>query len=241
LRIAVSTESLFGESLDPLCVEAVEQAAGLCAELGHEVEPATPPVDQSRLTWAFNVIVAVGTAGAIELAGRLAGRRPTLDQFELLTWVLGQVGREVRAVDFDAAIGAARQAGRQLGQFFERYDLLCNATLGRPPWKLGVPQYSGAERAALRLLRRVPLKPLLRTIPSRSGVHWEATPNTMLFNLTGQPAMSVRLHWSRSGLPIGVQFVGRFGDEATLFRLAAQLEAARPWRDRRPPLVSADG
>ena len=235
----MSKESLFGEKVHPDCLEAVEETARLCAELGHTVEEATPAFDQTELIRAFFVIVAVGTASAIEDAARLVGRSPTPDQFELIAWTLGLIGRKRSAADLDAAIAATRQAGRRLGRFFEHYDVLCNATLAMPPLEIGALQPTDVQRAMLRLALWLPLGPLLPALFERSGAEWlEPAPNTMLFNMTGQPAMSVPLHWNPAGLPIGVQFVGRFGDEATLFRLASQLEVAKPWAGRRPPLLA---
>lgn len=124
-----------------------------------------------------------------------------------------------------------------MGAFFERYDVLVTPTLAHPPARVGELALKPAERIGLSVLRRAPVRAvLLAALRDLAAKSLEKTPNTMLFNMTGQPAMSVPLAWGEGGLPVGVQFVGRFGAEATLFRLAGQLEAAQPWASRRPAL-----
>jgi amidase len=126
-----------------------------------------------------------------------------------------------------------------MAAFHEKYDLFLDSTLAYPPVRIGELAPKPAELAAMAVLRKLPLKPVfLKLLDELAANALERTPNTQLFNQTGQPAMSVPLYWNAAELPIGVQFAGRFGDEATLFRLAAQLEQARPWAGR-TPLVSA--
>jgi amidase len=146
----------------------------------------------------------------------LRGRRPAPDEFEALTWALAEQGRAVGAANYLLTVTFLQGIARQVAQFFVKYDVWLTPTLAEPPLPLGSfeaqpgnPLY-GMERAAAFV------------------------PFTPICNVTGQPAMSVPLFWNAAGLPVGTHFVGRFGDEATLFRLAAQLEAARPWAGRRP-------
>ena len=145
-------------------------------------------------------------------------KSPTQDQFEPTTWLLYEMGRQHSASDYLGAIEAVQSMARDIGRFLVSYDVWLTPTLSEPPVPLGTFDYT-------------PENPWQGQI--REG---NFTPFTLICNLTGQPAMSVPLFWNAEGLPVGTQFIGRFGDEATLFRLAAQLEAARPWAGRRPPV-----
>ncbi len=236
LRIAFSTRNLFGETTHPECKAAVEDAAALCAGLGHAVEEALPDFDRHFLVRAYLAIIAGSTAQAIAEFAGAGGRRPRADDFEPLTRALGLIGANMSAGELTAALEACRLAGRSCGEFFATYDLLLTPTLAHPPVEIGFFDVKPGQAVQIRILRALPLRPLLdKALDELSASAFEVTGNTMLFNLTGQPAMSVPLYWSERGLPIGLQFAARFGDEATLFRLAAQLEQARPWAQRRPP------
>ena len=179
----------------------------------------------------------------MRVTGEKAGKTPRPDDFEPATWTLKLIGDAVGAGEYVYLSEAAYAAARALAAgFFTRYDVLLTATAARPPVRIGELALKRGELLQLELLRRAPLKKLLLfALETMSESSLAATPNTMLWNLTGQPAMSVPLVWNADGLPIGTQFVGRFGDEATLFRLAGQLEAARPWADRRPRLLARTG
>jgi amidase len=140
-------------------------------------------------------------------------------------------------VELEQARIAVGEASRAMGALMTKYTLILTPTLAYPPPRIGEHNLKPVERAGLAFLRRCGTKKLLRRVLLRlSGEMLEKTSNTMLFNMTGQPAMSVPLWWNGDNLPIGVQFAARFGDEATLFRLASQLEQARPWFDRVPVL-----
>ncbi|MFH1177720.1 MAG: amidase, partial [Acidobacteriota bacterium] len=236
LRIAFTADSLFGETTHPDCRAALEDAVTLVAGLGHKVEEARPPFDKARLRRAYLAVVAVNTARAIDQAGEVTGVRPTPASFEPETWLLGLIGRKMPASDYQAAIETLHLATRKLAAFFETYDLLMTPALAHPPLAIGALAPKPAQKVAMRVLRALPIRALLDTALERLAAEaFEATANTMLFNQTGQPAMSVPLFWSQSGLPIGTQLVARYGEEGTLLRLAAQLEHARPWFDRHPP------
>src|SRR5207249_3919229 len=153
------------------------------------------------------------------------------------TWLLHLVARSQSSNALIHAWDEMRRSGRRLAAFFEKYDVLLLPTLTLPPWPIGAYNPTPFEARGMQVLRHAPVRPaLLMAYKQLTTKGRELVSNTPLFNMTGQPAMSVPLHWNAAGLPIGSQFVGRFGDEATLFRLAGQLEAARPWRDRVPPL-----
>lgn len=238
LRIAFTDKALFGDTTDPDCVAALRDAVSLAEELGHEVVEACPDYDQEALVRAYLITVSVGTACAVRATGEKMGVKPRFQDFEPATWMLKVVGDKIPASEYEWQRQTLQAAGRGIAGFFERYDVLLTPTAARPPVRIGEFALSRAERAQIEVLRRMPLGPLmelvLKELPKGPLA---ATPNTMLFNMTGQPAMSTPLYWNSAGLPIGTQWVGRFGDEATLFRLAAQLESARSWSSRKPALL----
>ncbi|HEY8394868.1 MAG TPA: amidase [Thermaerobacter sp.] len=219
LRIAFTTEPPTGAPVHPDCVRAVEETARLCEELGHHVEEAAPQVDVEQLLPVFTVIWTAGCTAAVNAMARVTGREPGPDDLEPLTRALYEMGKEQTAPAYLEAVWAMQRVARDVARFFLSYDVLLTPTLAEPPLPLGT-------------LAPPPDEPL--TAFFRAAAF---TPFTPLANLTGQPAMSVPLYWNGQNLPIGVMFTGRFGDEATLFRLAAQLEEARPWADRWPDLV----
>ena len=160
---------------------------------------------------------------------------------EALTWTLGLLGRTFSAGYFVKQMRQWGTAARVMGRFHETYDLYLTPTVAYPPVRIGELQPKPAERALLTVVNTLGLGKLLQLsgITDKLAVkNLSKTPFTQLANFTGQPAMSVPLHWTEEGLPCGVHFMARFGDEATLFRLAAQLEEVKPWFDRRPPVVA---
>jgi amidase len=238
LRIAFTATPFLGHAVHDECVKGLRATVRLLQELGHEVSEAAPPIDGEAFAVAFLTIVAAEARADIECAAREAGRaRISQSDFDTSTYALGLLGRGLAA---DAYAGAARllqRAAREVGRFFTRYDVLLTPTLAQPPVPVGSLQPPAGERAVLGLVGRLNASWLLRALGVLKPVAKKAfdfTPYTPVFNVTGQPAMSVPLHWSDAGLPIGMHFVGRFADEATLFRLAGQLEHARPWRNRVP-------
>jgi amidase len=238
LRIALCTRSLLGNVVHPDCVAAARDAAALCASLGHSIEDDAPPLDKHEVTRAWLTLVAAETAAEIALAARHLGKEPRPADFEPGTWMLAQAGRSYRADELALAVHLVRRVGRDVARWFERYDLFLTPTLGGPPLPIGALQPKPMELAALAALRAVPSSTAIRKLLDRfADQGFDFAAFTPLANLTGQPAMSVPLSWSADGLPIGAHFVARYGDEATLFRLAAQLEAARPFTARRPELA----
>ncbi len=239
LRVAFSRGSLYGKAIHPDCEAAVADAAKLCAELGHEVVEASPPFNRDEMVRAYFVQVAAGVAMGIEWAAQMAGKPARPSGFEPPTWLLGQIGRKLSALDLEKSRAACQRLGRSLATFFDRHDVFLCATLADLPVRVGELALKPAERFLLGFLRAVPAKFLLDKVLAELGAkNLERTPNTMMFNQTGQPAMNVPIFFNGPGLPVGVQFAGRFGDEGTLFRLAAQLESARPWADRRPKICA---
>ncbi len=221
LRIAFATEAATGVPVAADCVTAVRDAAALCADLGHEVVEAAPRVDGDLLTQAFILVWSAGCAEMVEGMARVTGRAATPEQFEPLTWALYEMGRQHSAPAYLLAMHGLQRVARDIARFLVAYDVWLTPTLAEPPVPLGAFDAS-PDNPAQGLFRAAAFVPF-----------------TPICNVTGQPAMSVPLYWTADGLPVGTHFVGRFGDEATLFRLAAQLETARPWAHRRPPMSAA--
>jgi amidase len=218
LRIAFTTATLAGVEVHADCISAVRDAASLCADLGHEVVETAPQINEELVTQSFMTLWSAGCAWTIDGLGLVTGQTPTQDKFEPLTWALYEMGRQQSASSYLLSLTLLQRVARDIARFFLKYDVMLTPTLGEPPVPLGT--FDSPPENPLQGLRRA-----------------EAfVPFTPICNVTGQPAMSVPLYWNAQGLPVGVHFVGRFGDEATLFRLAAQLEAARPWASRRPPV-----
>jgi len=238
LKIAFTTASLFGKSVHPDCVAAVEDAVTLLQDLGHEVSEAKPEYDKEALIRAYFIVVSAGTAAFVAKAAKVTRRRVRRQEFEPVTWFLAQLGRTLSALELEQARATMHQAGRSLAPFFERYDLLLTSTLAYPPVKVGELALTPVQRLGLALMRAVPARKLLvAALDALAPPAFEPMPNTQLFNQTGQPAVSVPLYWNAAGLPIGVQLVARFGGEAMLLRIGAQLETARPWTTRRPQVI----
>ena len=214
LKIALMTKTFSRGSVHADCVAAVRQAAELCEQLGHEVVEAAPPLDTKKISHVFYTLWSAGCAATLK------SLNPSPESVEPLTWALYELGCNVDAPDYLNAVQGAQSIARQMARWFFDYDVLLTPTLAEPPVALGTFDPPPDE----------PLQAF-----QRAG---SFAPFTAIFNITGQPAMSVPLSWNRAGLPIGVHLVGRFGDEATLFRLASQLEKARPWAERRP-MISA--
>ena len=220
LRIGFSVESPLGDAIDPECERAVRDAAALCESLGHVVEEARPDCNAEELWTKFTTQLSGGAAWAIADWERRTGRRAGPQHFEPFVWAFAERGRALGAHDYLLAVQDMQRAVRDLCAYFGRYDLWLTSTLGQPPVELGTLVYRGGDPFELR--RRCA----------------RFSPYTWLSNASGQPAISLPLHWSTSGLPVGVHFVARWGEEATLIRLAGQLERARPWADRRPGICA---
>jgi amidase len=218
LRIAVMAASPTGSDVHPDCVEAARSAAALCESLGHRVEESALDVDGEAFTGHFVNAWAAGNAWALGDWEHRLGRAATEDDVEPLTWALVQLGRSLHAGQYLAAVQGLQQITRQIAAAFEQFDVLLTPTLGEPPAPLGT-------------FDSPPDQPLAGLFRSAAYV-----PFTPPFNVTGQPGISLPLHWNDAGLPIGVQFVSRLGDEETLLSLAGQLEQAAPWAARRPPV-----
>ncbi|MDE2364801.1 MAG: amidase [Hyphomicrobiales bacterium] len=214
LRIAFTDKAPSGAAIDPEIAAAVRDVAKLLEKLGHHVEERAPklPVSPGDI---MAKITGANTALSVKLAEAQFGRQMTADDFEHLTLASAVNARKTSAVDYVEAQVSAFMISRALAEFFVDVDVFLSPTLCLPPLKLGVLDTMG-------------------DLKNISPVLAEYMPGTAMFNMSGQPAMSVPLAWNKAGLPLGMMFAAKFGDEATLFRLAAQLEQERPWKDRKP-------
>jgi amidase/6-aminohexanoate-cyclic-dimer hydrolase len=217
LRIAWQTRSFNGAPVHTDCAGAAEEAAKLCVELGHTVEEACLEVDVEAVRQAAGTIISANLRAVLEDRARALGRELLPADVEPFTWKMAESVRDTDAAEYARAVRVIHATGRRVARFFEDWDVILSPTLATPPPRLGVLSLSNPDT-----------KELVIALAGMTGF-------TQLMNVAGHPAMSVPLHWSGEGLPIGTQFAGRYGDEATLFRLAAQLEEARPWAERRPP------
>ena len=223
-RIGVMTDPpVPGLDAHPECVAAVEGARKLLDGLGHTVEDAAPLDEQLAETLdiedSFLTKWAAGQAATLDQLAMIVGREVTADDVEPLTWVLAEIGRDRTAGQFLTDHGKQQLVARGIAGWFEGgYDLLVTPTMAEPPVPLGTFDQRSGE----------PLEAFRRAVPSGAF--------TAVFNATGQPAISLPLHWTEDGLPVGVQFVAPFGREDVLIDVAAQLEGAAPWIDRRPPV-----
>lgn len=218
LRIGYTAEPVTDVEVHPDCVSAVLDAARLCADLGHDVTEARVNLPGELMMHSFTEVWSALAAWSVDSTAFATGQAPGPEQFEPLTWALAERARQQSSSTYLMAVNALQRVSRQVARLFLDCDVLLTPTLAQPPLPLGS-------------FDSPPDNPWQALV--RAG---EFVPFTPLCNITGQPAMSVPLYWSKEGLPIGSHFVGRFSEEATLFRLAAQLEATRPWAGRRPPV-----
>jgi amidase len=239
LRIGVSRRSFLGEPLHPDCLAAVDEAADLLASLGHRIVEHDLPIDDVAVARAYLTVVAAAVAADVRATKAKTGREPRPGMFERPTWFLKQVGEALSARELYEAHEVAGATARALGAAFgSDFDVHLSATTAAPPVAVGELGIGAAEKAALSLLQRLPapsvvLRQALNQLATES---LEKTPNTQVFNLTGQPAMNLPLFWNQQNLPIGVQVAGPFGSDEVLLRLAAQVEQARPWQQLLPQL-----
>ena len=200
------------------CTQAAADAAKLCESLGHRVEPVRLPIDPRAYYDAVGVNSTIHTARRIRARSEELGRKILPEEIESITWANLAASEKLTADDLAGAMALFREVTEQMGLLMQRYDVLLSPTLARPPEKIGVMSLSNPDPDEF------------------TDAATYASAFTMLYNVSGQPAMSLPLHWNEAGLPIGVMFAAAYGREDVLFRLAAQIEQARPWFDRRPPL-----
>ena len=239
LRIAYSATPLLGHEVDADCEEGLAATVALCEGLGHEMIEDYPKIDGLAMAKAFLTMLCCEIWADIEEAEQLLGRKATSRHFEPATWALGLLGRNMSGAVLIAALRELEHTTRQIGHFFTQYDMYLTPALSALPVKTGELQIQGFEAVAIKILGSLNAGGLLaafKMIDSAAESVFDFVPYTIPFNVSGQPAMSVPLFWTDGGLPVGMHFVGQYGDEASLFRLAGQLEKAQPWADRMPPI-----
>jgi amidase len=218
LRIAWSSETANGKPIQPEIQTLLEGVADTLEKLGHEVVPQGLGVDLRALYAAQTPLAGANFAAGMRRLIEQIGREPEPDELEPLTWLILKAGRSVTGAEALYSAQERRMVGRGVLALFERFDVYLTPVMGTQPHKLGY-------------INPVTVEP--RDIMQRNG---ELFPFAAPFNFTGQPSISLPLCRSSTGLPVGMMFSARYADEATLFRLAAQLEKECPWRDLHPPI-----
>lgn len=241
LRVGYSTTSPIGAPVHPEAVAAVDAAVALLRRLGHSAEPAAPAIDGQALSRAYLLMYFGQVPAELAQAQRLGAR---VADVELLTRATAVLGRATSAADLALSLMDWNLFARALGQFHQQYDLFLTPSMASPALRHGATDLPRGLALALELVVSSGLLGLLaRTGLTRGLVDQIAhdnmapVPFTQLANLTGTPAMSVPLHTTADGLPMGVHVSARMGDEATLLQLASQLEQAAPWFNRLPALA----
>ena len=240
LRIAFNTNSPVNTPVHSECVKAVYETAKLLLQLGHDVEEDSPEIDGIKLAKCYFTLYFGEVAADIKQIETMTGRQIKHTDIEPLTWTLGLLGRTISAGDFVFAKRYWNDAARAMGRFHQKYDLYMTPTVATPPPKIGELKPKPIALSLLKTINSLRFGRLFKCsgMTDKMAVEGMAKfPFTQIANFTGQPAMSVPLHWTPDNLPIGVQFIAPFCDEATLFRLAAQLEKAKPWFDKMPSLA----
>jgi amidase len=214
LKVGFMLQDFSGNPVHEDCAQAVQATARRLSDMGHLVEPAAPSFDAQALGSATTTLLMTGLATLVHAREQQLGRSARDDELEPLTQQAVAMGSRTTGMACAAAIGAMNVQVRRMAAFFESWDVLLTPTLAQPPARLGeLTTLSGDVDTYGRMLARY-------------------TPFTGPFNASGLPAISLPLHWNAAGLPIGLQFVARFGGDATLLQLAATLERATPWFDR---------
>jgi Asp-tRNA(Asn)/Glu-tRNA(Gln) amidotransferase A subunit family amidase len=217
LRIAWTSAAPNGASIGPECLGLLAETVKLCAELGHQVEQCDPRIEGDAIVPTFLTLASANTV--VNLASHPTAGRPAREgEVERIAWLTAKMGERIGAADYVRATQTAHRLGRQMAAFHAQWDVLLTPGLASAPVKLGWLDMGMDD--VDEYWRRV----------------FRFSPFTVWFNITGQPALMLPLGQSAGGLPLAVQLVARYGDEATLFRLGAQLEAARPWFGRKPIL-----
>lgn len=238
LRIAYSGKPMMGTVMDRECLAGLETTAKLLADLGHEVVEDAPVIPREEFVVSFGRMVAMETAADFALACRMLGRRYDASKVEPNTEALRRIGRAMSGEEAGMASRVMAYCTREIGRWFQNYDVLLQPTVGMPPFRIGALAPTPFEAFQLWLVNHLPVagiakSPALMLQVAQKTFDWMT--NTGVYNVTGQPSISLPLHWSADGLPVGMMFTARFADDGLLLQLAAQLEQAQPWAKKHPP------
>ncbi|TQR18317.1 amidase [Psychrobacillus soli] len=220
LRIAWMSSPLNNAPVDKECTTALYKTIQLCEDLGHELVEASPKINAEQQLLATLRIWAANITRSIDRLAESLKRTPSAVNLEASNWALYQYGQQLKAVELMEAFEINNLVSRTVGEFYIEHDVILTPSIAQLPWPIGKLDANDSSLNAEQWTEKM----------------MAYAPFTNLFNTTGQPAISLPLGWSVKGLPIGMQFAGRFADETTLFQLAAQLEEAQPWKDKRPNL-----
>lgn len=239
LRIAFSDRPLVGRYMDPECREGLKRTVQLLQDLGHELVESAPTISREEFQQAFVIMLAGEIAAVLKLAARYMGRPINRGEVEPATLALARLGQALNAEE----VGIARQyfgrLTRTIGHWFADYDVLLTPTLARPPFPTATLQATLPEQIQLAVFNNLPIAGLVKSgslLQKFVEKSFDWIPNTPVFNATGQPSISLPLHWSADGLPVGMMFTAPLGHDALLLQLSAQLEQAQPWFNRVPSI-----
>jgi Asp-tRNA(Asn)/Glu-tRNA(Gln) amidotransferase A subunit family amidase len=240
LRIAVVRGPMLGRGISDEARAALDQAVQLCKTLGHQVSDDEPKgIDYQSTSYALLLLFASKIGWHFGAGNPTPNKRLSRGDIEPATQAMLTIARVLPMDELTTAVHDARALTQAFAEFMQRYDVMLTPTLAAPPVRIGELALTRSEEFQIAVLNRVRSAALMRKAAKDiSARMFDWLPYTPIFNLTGQPAMNVPLYWTEQNLPVGVEFAGRWNDEATLFSLAGQLERAQPWFDRRPPVWS---
>ncbi|WP_072889297.1 amidase [Ornithinibacillus halophilus] len=234
LKIAFTTTSPIGTEVDAECKDAVMNTVKLLESLGHNIVEKEAPVDGKRIANSYMMLYFAEVATTLSAIEDMIGRKVTFKDVEPTTWILGLLGKAVNAEEFLTSLKYWDEAAIQMENFHDEYDFYITPTTAFPPSKIGELDPTQFEKRLIRTIGGLGLGGTLKKtgfVDQLANKSLERTPFTQLANLTGQPAMTLPMHLTKDGLPVGVQVIARRGREDLLLQLAGQLEETDLWID----------